>query len=647
MKCGKRNGIGFKPKGYALGGSPMLDTLSDEIRRPIAGAQGLTEAQRNQMIKVAQIGAEQDTARQERLAAGRMASEAAAAQQSQQAQQLGFQAQQEAQRGALAARIAGMKSSPTSGGGMQADPGAASAPTQSYSRADVRGVNEPILNKDGSLRNMGSSPSAVTTGEKKSTMGFRKGGAIAMVKGGEVKGPGGTDNVPAWLTKGEYVLPDEAVKKLGGIDALDSLVEKLTGTKPGGKDLKRPVTPFEGRGAARGFAAGGAPDDAARRRIAEGLDQSGQFGPPSSMKQTGKTAAQEPARNLVGGSAPDDAASVPFSQLGQPEPTGNEGSVWKALMKNSDVEAMKARKLVEGVGSRIGAVPENATPLPDYRGASAPQMTMNPEARALSALLRDAPPPKAAKPAQPAPQAAAPGPAAKGNAPASAPAKSNTFNMSAPASAASDPVADRMAMMRGADAIRAQRLQEQAALAELAAARTAYDAPAGVAAGHRGNAERYRAQYGRAMDALAGGAAQQEQALKNQALKLEVGGRQRAEDLEAKKASALAVLLGDGKDKAEIERARKTLETLNGSPEKEAERRAAIVGELGKAYIAAAGKHDKINPMPGFDEYMRQIMPAVEGRGGGPAGLTFAGYSPKGQKVWRNEKGDLLEGDPE
>ena len=40
--------------------------------------------------------------------------------------------------------------------------------------------------------------------------------------GGLVRGPGGTDNVPAWLTRGEWVLPTDIVKKIGK-DNLETL----------------------------------------------------------------------------------------------------------------------------------------------------------------------------------------------------------------------------------------------------------------------------------------------------------------------------------------------------------------------------------------------------------------------------------------
>jgi hypothetical protein len=72
-------------------------------------------------------------------------------------------------------------------------------------------------------------------------------------KGGRVVGPAGKDMVPAKgpqgedlrLSKNEYILPEEVVEALGGAEALDKLVESITGEKPvpGGE----PMPPLPGQ----------------------------------------------------------------------------------------------------------------------------------------------------------------------------------------------------------------------------------------------------------------------------------------------------------------------------------------------------------------------------------------------------------------
>lgn len=71
-----------------------------------------------------------------------------------------------------------------------------------------------------------------------------EGKPIPQITDGLIDGPKGRDAVPLWGEKDEYVLPKEAVEALGGADALDELVERLTGEKPGGKLVDRDNSVF-------------------------------------------------------------------------------------------------------------------------------------------------------------------------------------------------------------------------------------------------------------------------------------------------------------------------------------------------------------------------------------------------------------------
>lgn len=100
--------------------------------------------------------------------------------------------------------------------------------------------------------------------------GYEKGGMPTRIKG-LVKGPKGKDVIPAWLSRDEYVLPEDTVEAVGGASALDRLVESTTGKKPGGKPVKRDNAVFEGGASGRmvaGLAQGGRIHDSIPEREA-------------------------------------------------------------------------------------------------------------------------------------------------------------------------------------------------------------------------------------------------------------------------------------------------------------------------------------------------------------------------------------------
>ena len=72
-----------------------------------------------------------------------------------------------------------------------------------------------------------------------------KGKAAPQVAQGEIQGPSGRDAVPLWGENGEYVLPKEVVAAMGGPEALDAMVAKITGKPPGGQPVARDNSVFE------------------------------------------------------------------------------------------------------------------------------------------------------------------------------------------------------------------------------------------------------------------------------------------------------------------------------------------------------------------------------------------------------------------
>lgn len=72
---------------------------------------------------------------------------------------------------------------------------------------------------------------------------------IPQATQGEIEGPKGRDAVPLWGEDGEYVLPSKVVQAMGGAEALDAMVEQMTGQKPGGQPVQRDNSVFlEGPG---------------------------------------------------------------------------------------------------------------------------------------------------------------------------------------------------------------------------------------------------------------------------------------------------------------------------------------------------------------------------------------------------------------